>query len=130
MKAIDTTIKKIADSERSSVLQGGNLFDIIVRSLESSYNIFPFHLTGILVKALTLHLHTYTLLQQMTVDSDYSVHSLLLGKKLYHLNKYFSLTNIKQKITVLFFRKKLKIWKINSCQNESGIIEKFFSRLI
>lgn len=104
MKAIDTTIQKIADSERSSVLQGGNLFDIIVRSLESSYNIFP-HLTGIIVKALTLHLHTYTLLQRMRVDSDYSVHSLLLGKKLYHLNKYFSLTNMKHKRTVLFLRK-------------------------
>lgn len=103
MKTIDTTIQKIADSERSS--QGGNLFDIIVRSLESSYNIFPFHLTGILVKALTLHLHTYTLLQQMRVDSNYSVHSLLLGKTLYHLNKYFPLTNIKQKRTILFLRK-------------------------
>lgn len=106
MKTIDKTIKKIPDSERSSLLQGGNLFDIIVRSLESSYSIFPFHLTGILVKALTLHLHTHTLLQQMRVDSNYSVHSLLLGKKLYHLNEYFSLANIKQKTTVLFFKSK------------------------
>lgn len=123
MKTIDTTIPKIPDSERSSLLQGGKLFDIIVRSLESSYNIFPFYLTGILVKALTLHLNTYTLLQQMRVDSNYSVHSLLLAKKLYHLNKYFSLTNIKQKRTVLFFFK-VKIWKIYSSQNESGNITK------
>lgn len=90
MKTIDTPIQKIPDSERSSLLQGDKLFDIIVRSLESSYNIFPFHLTGILVKALTLHLNTYTLLQRMRVNSNnYSVHSLLLDKKMYSLNKYF-----------------------------------------
>lgn len=111
MKTIDTPSQKIPDSERSSLLQGGKLFDIIVTSLESSYNIFPFHLTGIFVKALTLHLNTYTLLQRMRVNSNYSVHSLLLGKKLYSLNKYFSLTNIKQKRTVLFLRKSKKFGK-------------------